>query len=140
VRVTNLENGRAVELRINDRGPFVEGRIIDVSFAAARSLRMITPGTARVSVERLDDGSQAGLRVAWAVQAGAFENEMRARELRVSLAERYRDVYVMPYESARATVHRVRVGPFSAHGDAVRRAAEIDRLGLRPLVVEEVVR
>jgi rare lipoprotein A len=51
--VTNLENGRAVEVRINDRGPFVGGRAIDLSYAAARSIAMIGPGTARVRVEVL---------------------------------------------------------------------------------------
>ncbi len=51
VRVTNLENGRWVDLRINDRGPFVKNRIIDLSRAGARAIHMIGPGTARVSVE-----------------------------------------------------------------------------------------
>jgi len=50
VRVTNLENGRKVEVRITDRGPFVEGRIIDLSRAAARKLQMIQAGLARVEL------------------------------------------------------------------------------------------
>src|SRR5437773_7085951 len=48
VMVTNLMNGRAVEVRINDRGPFVGGRVIDLSYAAARAIDMVGPGTARV--------------------------------------------------------------------------------------------
>ena len=52
VRVTNLRNGRSVTVRINDRGPFGRGRIIDLSVAAARQLDMIGSGTARVTVER----------------------------------------------------------------------------------------
>jgi rare lipoprotein A len=52
VRVTNLHNGRSVSVRVNDRGPYGRGRIIDVSYAAARQLGMIDAGTARVSVER----------------------------------------------------------------------------------------
>ena len=52
VRVTNVRNGRSVSVRINDRGPYGRGRIIDVSYAAARELGMIGSGTARVSVER----------------------------------------------------------------------------------------
>src|SRR2546426_12309094 len=51
--VTNLSNGRAVEVRINDRGPFVDGRVIDLSYAAARTIGMIGPGTARVRVDVL---------------------------------------------------------------------------------------
>lgn len=53
VRVVNLDNGREVVVRINDRGPFRKGRIIDVSYAAARVLGMIGPGTARVRVDIL---------------------------------------------------------------------------------------
>jgi rare lipoprotein A len=54
VRVTNLENGRAVVLRVNDRGPFVGDRIIDLSFTAATKLGMADSGTARVEVVALD--------------------------------------------------------------------------------------
>ena len=54
VRVTNMENGRSVVVRVNDRGPFVEGRIIDVSFVAAQKLGMVGSGTARVEVVALD--------------------------------------------------------------------------------------
>jgi rare lipoprotein A len=51
VKVTNLDNGRSAWVRINDRGPFVEGRIIDLSGAAARKLQMIETGTAKVRLE-----------------------------------------------------------------------------------------
>jgi len=54
VRVTNLANGRSVVVRINDRGPFVRGRLIDVSYGAARALGMVRRGTARVRLEVLD--------------------------------------------------------------------------------------
>ena len=54
VRVTNLDNGRSVVVRINDRGPYVEGRVIDLSYAAARELQFISRGTARVRLEVLD--------------------------------------------------------------------------------------
>lgn len=53
VRVTNLDNGRSVVVRINDRGPFRKARVIDVSYAAAQELRMVTPGTARVQIDIL---------------------------------------------------------------------------------------
>ena len=56
VRVTNLENGRSAELRVNDRGPFVHGRVIDLSYAAARELGVYRRGTARVRVEALEAG------------------------------------------------------------------------------------
>jgi rare lipoprotein A len=56
LRVTNLNNGMAVEVRINDRGPFKEGRVIDLSLAAAQRLGMIGPGTASVQLEILEWG------------------------------------------------------------------------------------
>ena len=57
VRVTNLANGRSVVVRINDRGPFVHGRVIDVSYGAARALGMVRRGTARVHLEVLGDAT-----------------------------------------------------------------------------------
>jgi rare lipoprotein A len=59
VRVTNLENNKSVVLRINDRGPFVDGRIIDLSLGAARELDMVQKGTARVRIEVLEWGDGA---------------------------------------------------------------------------------
>ena len=59
VRVTNLDNGQQTEVRITDRGPFVEGRIIDLSFAAARSVDMVGAGIARVRLELLSVGPRA---------------------------------------------------------------------------------
>src|SRR5215470_1896666 len=57
VMVTNLANGRAVEVRINDRGPFVDNRVIDLSYGAARVIGMIGPGTSPVRIEVLDSGA-----------------------------------------------------------------------------------
>ncbi len=54
VRVTNLDNGRSVVVKVNDRGPFIEGRIIDLSYVAAQRLDMVARGTARVEVVALD--------------------------------------------------------------------------------------
>src|SRR5438309_11172638 len=62
VMVTNLSNGRAVEVRINDRGPFVDGRAIDLSYAAARVLRMVGPGTARVRIDALASSTRVAER------------------------------------------------------------------------------
>jgi len=55
VRVTNLSNGKSVVVRINDRGPFVSDRIIDLSYGAAEEISMVGPGTARVTLEILPD-------------------------------------------------------------------------------------
>ena len=53
IRVTNLENGRSVVVRINDRGPYIDDRIIDLSYAAAREIDMIHSGIVQVSIERI---------------------------------------------------------------------------------------
>jgi rare lipoprotein A len=85
VRVTNLGNGKSVEVRIIDRGPFVAGRIIDLSHAAAEAIEMIGPGVAQVRVDIL---SLQAIRPAenwYAVQAGAFQDKDRAERLRSSM-------------------------------------------------------
>ncbi len=86
VRVDNLDNETSVEVRINDRGPFVDGRIIDVSRAAARALRMIGPGTARVRVEILEAPTAAG---DFTVQVGAFRSRELAEQLRRRIEPRF---------------------------------------------------
>ena len=95
VRVTRLDNGRAVTVRINDRGPFVAGRIIDLSFAAARRLGMEDDGTARVQLELLaaDQAAPAAVDTEVRVQAGAFSRAdnaaARARVLTERLGETF---------------------------------------------------
>ncbi len=73
VRVTNLENGLAVVVRINDRGPFVDGRIIDLSRAAAERLDMIGSGTARVRLELLSNMPAASWRVQLSPEVEGFD-------------------------------------------------------------------
>ncbi len=77
VRVTNLDNGRSTTVRINDRGPFVAGRIIDLSRAAAQAIGMTGAGVARVRVEVVSPASQA----LYSVQVGAFRDRRNAAAL-----------------------------------------------------------
>jgi rare lipoprotein A len=88
-RVTNLANGKSVDVRIIDRGPFVAGRIIDLSHAAAELIEMIGPGVAQVRVDILSHPAVAPAENWYAVQAGAFEDKDRAERLRVSLEREY---------------------------------------------------
>src|SRR5579864_601804 len=84
VRVTNLSNGKQVDVRITDRGPFVRGRILDLSMAAARQLDMLRTGTARVRLKVIDapantlESPQIRAAAGYAVQAGAFSDPARA--------------------------------------------------------------
>ena len=89
VRVTNLGNGKSVDVRIIDRGPFVAGRIIDLSHAAAEAIAMIGPGVAQVQVAILALPPAASGENWYAVQAGAFQDKDRAERLRASLEREY---------------------------------------------------
>ena len=97
VRVVNLENRKSVDVRIMDRGPFIDGRVIDLSHAAARALGMIVPGTVPVRVEVIGgpevQGSPPDL---FLVQAGCFRDRANAERLRARVAERYGPARVVP--------------------------------------------
>jgi rare lipoprotein A len=141
ILVTNLENGRAVELRVNDRGPFVGDRIVDVSYAAGRLLGMIRPGVipVRVSVTRqatTDEGSPAGLTAKFTVQAGSFSSQENARRLERSLAESFPGVEVVKREVGGETYFRVWVGDFSRRSDAHSVAEQLAQRGFPTLVIE----
>ncbi|HUB31902.1 MAG TPA: septal ring lytic transglycosylase RlpA family protein [Bryobacteraceae bacterium] len=86
VRVVNLTNNKAVEVRITDRGPFVDGRVIDLSHAAARAIDMIGPGTAPVRMEILSLPQVPSL---FAVQVGAFRDRNNAERQRARMAALY---------------------------------------------------
>jgi rare lipoprotein A len=88
VRIQNLENGKTVDLRIVDRGPFVEDRIIDVSRAAARALAMLGSGTARVRLEVLSVPANQAAAL-FAVQVGAFQDRGRAERLQRQMEKHY---------------------------------------------------
>ncbi|WP_114418491.1 septal ring lytic transglycosylase RlpA family protein [Marinospirillum perlucidum] len=141
VRVTNLGNGKQVIVRVNDRGPFVGNRIIDLSYAAAHRLDMLETGTARVRLEALDplewqarngSGNSAGgsvfLQVAALGNAQAAERlQARARELTQA------PVRVVSDQS----LYRVQVGPLEeASAEAAIRKLEASELG-RPFRVRQ---
>jgi rare lipoprotein A len=137
VRVTNLENDRSVEVRVNDRGPFVKERAIDLSYAAAHAIGVVGPGTAPVRIEVVERPPGGYGRVLYCVQVGSFSVEERARALRAELAPRYGDVYISPVRAHAELLYRVRVGPYRERRDAERRAGEIASLGLPGVVTEE---
>jgi rare lipoprotein A len=95
VRVVNLANSKSVDVRIIDRGPFVDGRVIDLSHAAARVIGLLGPGVSQVRIEviRLPENPEPAV---FAVQVGAFRNRDSADRLRASLAARYGAARVVP--------------------------------------------
>jgi len=123
VRVTNLENGRSVVVRLNDRGPFAKDRIIDLSRAAAERLDMIRTGTARVEVRSLAGGGAAAASAApgpapapaYYAQAGAFGSRANADALAARLiGAGIAGVSVSEYTADGQTLWRVRAGPASS--------------------------
>jgi len=89
VKVTNLENRKFVTVRITDRGPFIDGRIIDLSRAAAREIDLIRPGTARVRLEVATRPAYLP-EERYAIQIGAFQDRDRAERLRRQAEDRHR--------------------------------------------------
>ena len=89
VHVTNLTNAKAVDVRITDRGPFVDGRIIDLSHAAAEAIDMVGPGVAEVRVDLVSAPTLTVSANWFAVQAGAFADKGRAQRLLSSLEREY---------------------------------------------------
>ncbi|MBV9572976.1 MAG: septal ring lytic transglycosylase RlpA family protein [Acidobacteriales bacterium] len=120
-RVTNVKTGHSAIVRITDRGPFIPGRLIDLSFAAAKQIDVWQPGTATVRVEVLSSPVPLESGGRWAVQIGGFPAEPEARELADHLSRRYRTAKVLSFNSpAGEWWVRVRV-----QGDDRKRAEEI---------------
>lgn len=129
VMVTNLDNDRSAVVRINDRGPFVKDRIIDLSYASAQVLGLVGPGTARVRLEILRGfkaPASAGPAAAVWLQVGAFSVQENAYAIKRRLEPAYPGVAVTRLETGTRTFFRVRVktDEASAQGLAQRLAAE----------------
>lgn len=129
-RVTNLDNGRTTVVRINDRGPFHDNRIIDLSYAAAVKLGFAARGTARVRVEVVEPD-----RADYVLQAGAFADLARADRLKAALS----DLTGRPAFVVRVSgdpLYRVRLGPVRGRSEAERLQGIIDaaRFG-KPIIL-----
>ncbi len=129
VEVRNLDNGRSVRVRINDRGPFLKNRIIDLSKGAAKAIGMLGPGIALVelaAVGRVPIGPRG-----YAIQVGAFQEESRARAVADALCRDYPQVEVRSDDAW----HRVQVGSFPDRAAADDFADELTALGYTAVVV-----
>lgn len=144
VMVTNLENGRSAEVVINDRGPFVKGRIIDLSYAAARMLGMIGPGTIPVRIEVIDSGphgiSMIPTSPDYTLQAGSFVSPENARRLQAHLTSIYpqiSQIAIVAVQADQATYYRVQLGTFPNRREAESHARQLARLGLFTIIMEK---
>ncbi len=132
--VTNLDNGRRLIVRINDRGPFHDGRIIDLSYAAAVKLGFADKGTARVEVRAIDvltAGSQhSAIPETW-LQIGAFAERRRADAVKATLERAgLKPVTIEKIDAGNHRLHRVRLGPYADDSRLRDDAAEVAALGL----------
>jgi len=132
VMVTNVENGKSLELKVNDRGPFVKERIIDVSYAAARMLGMWEKGTASVKVEVI--GFAPELVQRFTLQVGSFVDEPNAQRLAEQLRKNFDNVFVTTLETQTQKYHRVRVGQFDTRESALITAERLSQMGFNVMV------
>ncbi|MDG3087410.1 septal ring lytic transglycosylase RlpA family protein [Vibrio hannami] len=109
VKVTNLDNGKETVVRINDRGPFHEGRIIDLSYAAAFKLDVIKTGTANVQIEHISVANP-GADTQYAIQVAASTHEDRTKSLASELSEQFS---VETFIEHRNGKYRAMIGPFN---------------------------
>lgn len=136
VMVTNANTNQAIEVRINDRGPYVGDRLIDLSYAAARSIGVYGPGVAPVRLEVLASVTPV-LSVAYAVQLGSYADASQASALKSRMTGRYPDVYISPMDTGLKRYYLVRLGPFTRREEALSRAEDIAQTGMQVIVVEE---
>ncbi|WP_456432336.1 septal ring lytic transglycosylase RlpA family protein [Thermosulfuriphilus sp.] len=145
VLVTNLENGRQTVVRINDRGPFVKGRIIDLSYAAARALGMHRKGLARVRLVALGEGHEIKTargpkivfdkipdlsRGRFYVQVGAFRSLKNARRFRRELQRLYPRVEIVRYQNEKGELfYRVQIFAATTYKAAKRFEAILEATG-----------
>ena len=151
--VTNRDNNESVTVRINDRGPFVKNRVIDLSYAAAKVIGMIETGTAPVYVEVLgSEESVPGYETAstpppetygeavdgltYTIQVGSFTDRANAEPLPSMLMDMFTDVRIEEFSTTSTTYYRVRVGLFASRIDALNTVEELTHAGYNGFIVE----
>jgi rare lipoprotein A len=136
VRVTNLNNGKQTEVRINDRGPFVANRVIDLSLAAAQAIEMWGPGTANVRLEILSGPNpRAGF---FGVQVGAFKVQENAERFRAEMDAAYPPATIETYGTEDGTYYRVRVGKLPSEDAAQKLADRLHSEGRKGALVVRI--
>jgi len=142
LKITNPENGRSVVVKVNDRGPFVPGRDIDLSYGAAKKIGLINKGTARVRVDYMGRDMSFvrpvkyvySSRAPFTVQIASFRDYKNADNLRSVLSRTYRNVYIKRVSINGRRYYRVMIGKFSDRRYADRLAEKLSREGYRVLV------
>jgi rare lipoprotein A len=141
-RVTNLQNGRYIVVKINDRGPFHDNRLIDLSYTAAWKLGIASNGTGLVEVETIDPAMPEPKPVSKPIQAqaelpeiflqvGAFGSEQNANRLKTHLQSKLNiDVLIQQAMSANPPLFRVQIGPIASIEHCDHLADQLTGLGI----------
>ena len=145
VKVTNTANSKAVECIVNDRGPFVQGRDIDLSYASAKEIGLIGPGTSRVLIE-LQGRDTAYIRKVkvqssersgpFAIQVGAFTDGINAVRLKGAIRHKYQNAYIQEADVKGTTYYRVRVGNFDQFSQAMETAEQLGQEGYPAVILK----
>lgn len=133
VRVHDLTDGRTVDVRINDRGPFIPGRIIDLSYAAAEAIDMVGRGADPVRLEILNPELVSGPAATpglYAVQVGAFRDPANAQRLKALIEPHFGPVIIQTYHDPKGVFYRVRVGNLNNETTARELASEMKQARL----------
>lgn len=145
LKVTNQSNDKSVICVVNDRGPFVEGRDIDLSYACAKKIGLIGPGTGRVHLQvegrDLSYIKKAAVRTdgrkgPFAVQIGSFTGSTNAIRLKIGLSLEYRNVYIQKADKGGTKYFRVRVGDYRDFNKALSVARQLGQEGYETCVLK----
>ncbi len=140
VMVTNLSNNLSLEVIINDRGPFIKERVIDLSYCAAMILGIIEEGTAKVRLEILDKGPSADradfnrVKKGYTIQVASFSKEEAAFFLKEALQGEFPDVQIVPFQTSTQRFYRVRIGEFSEKSHAMEVAQKLIKKGYNVII------
>ncbi len=135
VTVTDIHTNRTIRVRINDRGPFVKGRIIDLSIGAAKALGMYETGTAKVVISCPYSETTLTEDLGYWVQLGAYSDPVLARETAASLRKQGFRVEIL----LSGLIHRVRIGPFSSSRKAYRTRDRFRNRGTNAYVIRDLL-
>jgi rare lipoprotein A len=145
VKVTNLSGGKATECIINDRGPFVAGRDLDLSYGAAKKIDLVGPGVGRVQIEVLGRDMRYVKYIKYGkftdgvpltIQAGSFRDESNAMKLKAGLDLNYDDVYIVGAVVGKEKYYRVRIGKFKNRAEAQQIAGPMAEEGYSVLIAK----
>ncbi len=142
LKVTHAENGRSVYCLVNDRGPFVSGRDLDLSYAAAREIGLLEPGVSEVTIEFAGRDPSFIRSVTYAaeagpltIQVGSFRERANAQRLKTALALKYSSVHILEVDLTGETYYRVRVGRALSREDAASLGETLAEEGYQVLIM-----